>query len=134
MNNTSQSPKVCSVHPCLFFCFAYRVIFTIFQIPYIYVLVYCNGLYLSGLLHSVKWDPVSFISLELIQMNSSIHRNLFQHSGKTIGNKINEMTLSNGSGRPDILRFMGLQRVGHDWETELNWMVLYNFPKTKMWG
>ena len=26
----SQSPKVCSVHLCLFFCFTYRVIITIF--------------------------------------------------------------------------------------------------------
>ena len=25
-----QSPKVCSIHLCLFFCFAYRVIITIF--------------------------------------------------------------------------------------------------------
>ena len=25
-----QSPKVCSIHLCLFFCFAYRVIVTIF--------------------------------------------------------------------------------------------------------
>ena len=25
-----QSPKVCSLHPCIFFCFAYRVIITIF--------------------------------------------------------------------------------------------------------
>ena len=25
-----QSPKVCSVHLCLFFCFAYKVIITIF--------------------------------------------------------------------------------------------------------
>ena len=25
------------------------------------------------------------------------------------------------SGRPDVLWFMGLQRVGHDWPTELNW-------------
>ena len=25
------------------------------------------------------------------------------------------------TGRPDVLQFMGLQRVGHDWETELNW-------------
>ena len=28
-----QSPKVCSVHLCLFFCFAYRVIITIFLNP-----------------------------------------------------------------------------------------------------
>ena len=25
------------------------------------------------------------------------------------------------TGRPSVLRFMGLQRVGHDWATELNW-------------
>ena len=27
------------------------------------------------------------------------------------------------TGRPGVLRFMGSQRVGHDWETELNWKV-----------
>ena len=26
-----------------------------------------------------------------------------------------------GTGRPGVLQFMGLQRVGHDWATELNW-------------
>ena len=31
------------------------------------------------------------------------------------------------AGRPGVLRFMGLQRVGHDWATELNWGV----PQTK---
>ena len=25
------------------------------------------------------------------------------------------------TGQPGVLRFMGLQRVGHDWATELNW-------------
>ena len=25
------------------------------------------------------------------------------------------------TGRPGVLRFMGLQRVGHDWATDLNW-------------
>ena len=44
-----QSPKVCSVHLCLFFCFAYRVIITIVINP-IYMLVCCNVLYLSGFL------------------------------------------------------------------------------------
>ena len=28
------------------------------------------------------------------------------------------------TGRPGVLRFMGLQRVGHDWATELNWNYL----------
>ena len=27
------------------------------------------------------------------------------------------------TGRPGVLQFMGLQRVGHDWVTELNWTV-----------
>ena len=27
------------------------------------------------------------------------------------------------TGRPGVLRFMGSQRVGHDWVTELNWYV-----------
>ena len=27
--------------------------------------------------------------------------------------------------RPGMLQFMGSQRVGHDWETELNWTELY---------
>ena len=35
------------------------------------------------------------------------------------------VSLNSGSwwwtGRPGVLRFMGLQRVGHDWVTELNW-------------
>ena len=28
------------------------------------------------------------------------------------------------TGRPGVLLFMGLQRVGHNWETELNWTPL----------
>ena len=28
------------------------------------------------------------------------------------------------TGRPDVLQFMGSQRVGHDWVTELNWTQL----------
>ena len=27
------------------------------------------------------------------------------------------------TGRPGVLRFMGSQRVGHDWATELNWKL-----------
>ena len=49
-----QSPKDCSIHLCLFCCLAYRVTVTIFlNSMYIYVLVYCIGVFLSGLLHSV---------------------------------------------------------------------------------
>ena len=37
---------------------------------HIYALVYCIGVFLSGLLHSVQQAPVSFTSLDLIQMYS----------------------------------------------------------------
>ena len=30
------------------------------------------------------------------------------------------------TGRPGMLRFMGSQRVGHDWATELNWLIFWN--------
>ena len=29
------------------------------------------------------------------------------------------------TGRPGVLQFMGSQRVGHDWATELNWSNVY---------
>ena len=29
------------------------------------------------------------------------------------------------TGRPGVLRFMGLQTVGHDWVAELNWYEIY---------
>ena len=31
------------------------------------------------------------------------------------------------TGKPGVLQFMGLQRVGHDWVTELNWTCFYFF-------
>ena len=36
------------------------------------------------------------------------------------------------TGRPGVLRFMGSQRVGHDWATELNWCT-GNSQKTPPW-
>ena len=31
------------------------------------------------------------------------------------------------TGRPGVLQFMGLQRVGHNWATELNWTEFFRF-------
>ena len=36
------------------------------------------------------------------------------------------------TGRPGVLRFTGLQRVGHDWATEMNWTELNNL-KASVW-
>ena len=42
------------------------------------------------------------------------------------------------TGRPGVLQFMGSQRVGHDWGTELNWtelrLVILNFTCQIDWG
>ena len=39
------------------------------------------------------------------------------------------------TGRPGVLRFMGLQRVGHDWVTELNWTEsCWRSGKASSWG
>ena len=45
-----QSPKACSIHLCLVRIQGYRYHLSKFHI---YVLVYCIGVFLSGLLHSV---------------------------------------------------------------------------------
>ena len=37
------------------------------------------------------------------------------------------------TGRPGVLRFMGSQRVGHDWATELNWTGLWKVLIDKSW-
>ena len=40
-------------------------------------------------------------------------------------------------GRPDVLKFMGSQRVGHNWATELNWTELntyiWNLKRWNWW-
>ena len=40
------------------------------------------------------------------------------------------------TGRPGVLRFMGLQRVGHDWATELNWTeaIMMTLIVTLQWS
>ena len=35
------------------------------------------------------------------------------------------------AGRPGVLQSMGLQRVGHDWATELNWTEVLFFPNLR---
>ena len=38
------------------------------------------------------------------------------------------------TGRPGVLWFMGLQRVGHSWATELNWKCLWShLPLDQAW-
>ena len=48
-----QSPKVHSIHLCLFCCLTYKGYHYHLSKFHIYVLVYCIGVFLSGLLHSV---------------------------------------------------------------------------------
>ena len=48
-----QSPKDYSIHQCLFCCLGYRVYCYHLSKFHIYALVYCIGVFLSGLLHYV---------------------------------------------------------------------------------
>ena len=36
------------------------------------------------------------------------------------------------TGRPGVLRFMGSQRVGHDWATELNWTEIFSLKPSSV--
>ena len=38
------------------------------------------------------------------------------------------------TGRPGMLQFIGSQRVGHNWATELNWTELMIIPYLTFWG
>ena len=37
------------------------------------------------------------------------------------------------TGRPGVLRFMGLQRVRHDWVTKLNWELKHTLSRYEQW-
>ena len=45
----------------------------------------------------------------------------WQPSSVFLTEKFHGHKLQLSIGRPGVLQFMGSQRVGHDWETELNW-------------
>ena len=63
-----QSPKVCSIHLCLFFCFAYRVIITIFlNSIYMCILYWSLSFWLTSLcimgssfIHLIRTDSNEF--------------------------------------------------------------------------
>ena len=64
-----QSPKDCSIHLCLFCCLVYRVIITIFLIPYICfsILYWCFSFWLTSLciigssfIHLIRTDSNVF--------------------------------------------------------------------------
>ena len=64
-----QSPKVCSLHLCLFCCLAYRIVITVFLIPYICVniLYWCFSFWLTSLciigssfIHLIRTDSNAF--------------------------------------------------------------------------
>ena len=48
------------------------------------------------------------------------------NSMEQICSNLNKLWRQSGTGMPGVLQSMGLQRVGHDWATELNWSDEYN--------
>ena len=63
-----------------------------------------------------RWEEKGMIENEMVGW----HHRLNGH----------EVWASSGSwwwtGRPGVLQFMGLERGGHDWATELNWFCIYD--------
>ena len=65
---------------------------------------------------------------EMIGWHHWLNGHEFHHGHESITDSldITNSQVDSGSwwwtGRPGVLWFMGLQRVGHDWVTELNWM------------
>ena len=108
-----QSPKVCSLHLCLFCCLKYRVIVTIF-LNSIYALIYyiCVFLWLASL--CIKHLPTKLETrVQSLGWEDLLEKEMAPHSS-TLAWKIPWME------EPGRLQTMGSQRVGHNWTTSLS--------------
>ena len=96
------NPYICSLHLCLSFCFANKK-YTSFEELTHWKRLWCwEGLGAGGEGDDRGWDG----------WMASLNRWMW-------------VWVNSGSwwwtGRPGVLRFMGSQRVGHDWATDLIW-------------
>ena len=100
----------------------------------------CSGYSLEGLMLKLKLQYLG----HLMQRTDSLEKTLIWERLKAGGEGDNKewdgwkASLTQWSrvwassrswwwtGRPGVLQYMGLQRVGHDWATELNWTELSN--------
>ena len=95
--------------------------------------VHLNPCPLNRWCHPTIWSsvvpfsscPQSFPASESFPMSQ-----VFASGGQSIGVSASVSVLPMNTqdwewwtGRPGVLQFMGSQRVGHDWATELNWMI-----------
>ena len=65
----------------------------------------------------------------LVILDSSARKLFYQYGWMASRTRWTWVWVSSGrwwwTGRPGVLWFMGLQRVGHDWVTELNWTEIH---------
>ena len=87
----------------------------------------------------LKWRTDSFEKTQILEKIEGRRRRGWQRLRWLGGiNNSMDMSLVNygnwwWTGRPGMLRSMGLQRVRHDWETELNWteyITIWNILRT----
>ena len=84
------------------------------------------------------WKQTNFTPLTMDHINNMLKLQLSHYlncdGGKiymspSIIDSMDWVWVNSGSwwrtGRPGVLQFMGSQRVGHDWATELNWSNVY---------
>ena len=96
------------------------------------------GCSLEGLMLKLKFQYFG----HLMQRADSLEKTLMMGRIGGITHSMDMVLVDSRSwwwtGRPGVLRFMGSQRVGHDWVTELNWIKLNinnsEKPKIEKWN
>ena len=90
-------------------CILFFLSLDLIILSFVYLQLICSfSRSLSCQVWLLTWYPSNFLIYEIIDINFPL-RTTFATSHMNL------------TGRPGVLRFMGLQRVGYDWVTELNW-------------
>ena len=99
----------------------------------------CLGISLEGMMLKLKLQYFGRLMRRVDSLGKTLmlggiggRRRRGQQRMRQLDGITDSVVMNSGSwwwtGRPGVLRFMGLQRVGYDWATELNWTFLKMCP------